>query len=82
MTPEELDQLKREVEVIESWRLQREQQQVTFPVDVESQGVLTKDLLVPTGGEVRPTGLLGTPFYSLEVDLNGTIYWLGASGKS
>ena len=79
---EELSKLKPQIEALEEYRRQKEGQQISFPLDGESKTVLRKDLLVPTGNEIRPQGLLSAPFYSIEVNLNGTLYWIRASGKN
>jgi hypothetical protein len=40
MTPEELSQLKREVEEMKRWKQQKELQQLSFPLDDSSRNIL------------------------------------------
>jgi hypothetical protein len=67
---EEIQKLKIQVEELKRWKLEKEKQQIVFPLDTESTKILQKDLIVATGNEV-PIVITDLLAFGLEVELNG-----------
>ncbi len=78
MTPQEIDAFKKQVADFKAWKESIERQQLRFPIDIKSLDILNKDVLVVTGEEVVPVGLLSADT-AIEIDVNGTKYWLLAA---
>jgi hypothetical protein len=78
---EELNQLKKDLVELTEWRERQESKQLRFPIEIGSKNVIHRNLLVPTGIEITPTGLLRSPFKVIEVMINGEKYWLNVAGK-
>lgn len=73
-----LEELQKQVDELKAWKEQKTRQQFTFPIDTESQNTFQKDMLVFTGQEVTPVGLLAD-LTALEVKVNDNTFWLLAS---
>lgn len=67
----EFEQLKQKVEDLETWKAEREKQQVTFPLDPESVSVLSKYLMRMTGSGTYEGGVGGQVFPFMEGEQDG-----------
>lgn len=80
MTPQEqtqyIDDLKRDIAILEAWKAHIESEQVDFPLDEASYKVIHADLMLPDG-EVS-FGLV--PYdESVQAVVDGKKYWLFTS---
>jgi len=76
------EELKTRIEALEKWKADRERQQIALPLDSVSKAIITEKFFPITGREIAPTGLLSSPFYTLQVHINGKEHWLAFSGKN
>lgn len=74
----ELETLKKQVKELMDWKAQRERQQLVFPLDIDSEGILNENVLTTNGTEVVPSGLLASD-KALKVKVGGITYYLLAS---
>jgi hypothetical protein len=70
--------LLEKIKGISDWVSLKQKQQILFPVDVKSQQILNKDMLVATGNEY-PIVLTDLLSFGLEVTLNGVTRTIAAS---
>ena len=50
----ELDQIKKDIAEFEEFKKSIDRQQLTFPLDSRSIGVMHEDLMIPTGNIIYP----------------------------
>jgi hypothetical protein len=61
-----------------AWKEARERQQLTFPIDTQSERILNENVLTTDGIEVIPSGIL-VDDTALKVEVGGVTYYLLAS---
>ncbi len=77
---EDITQLKKDIVDFEALRESINRQQLTFPLDKQSIGVMHEDLLIPTGVVNYPFVPNVVPdIFSVQVSVNGKQYLLSGA---
>ncbi len=83
MTPEEqqikINQLKFQIEILESFTSNMTIDQIKYPLDKESIDIANKDTLISNGFLVQPANLASPYSESVQVTLNGKKYLLNTT---
>lgn len=71
----ELEQLRQQVEEFKQWKAQKEREQITFPLDIGSKRVISKDVMLITGNAIAYADL---PVFetAIEIEVNGMRIWV------
>lgn len=77
---EEIQQLKNQIAEFETWKEQKEQQQIKYPLDIQSQKIARQDLMIVTGNTVA-FGDLPSFDTAIEVIVNGVSLWVLATPR-
>ena len=75
---EQIKRIEAKIAEFQAWKEARTSQQLVFPLDKQSQDIISADALKVTGDSVVPVSLLSADT-ALEVRTGGNIYWLLAS---
>lgn len=78
---ERIKQLERQVQELLSWKLSKERQQISYPLDENSKQVLNKDFISLITRLEFTQSLVPEPFIALLVTQNGKQHMLPAYGS-